>query len=155
MNTTSDGIIDEDWEFVRVCAEQLCDPEYQGMERGLLLRNLNNVLVNLKRKYGRLPSILATEADYCETIEEKISLLKEAYVTACEISDIKNKTYICSSLAEEYLFEKEYSRSMYWLNELKNDLVNWSDDYTNDLFDEVKEELDKKINEDTSNTNEG
>ena len=83
-----------DWDVIVDCAAQICNSTASGIDETFLVDNLFRELKLLKVKYGRHPSILATEADYVEDAELKINLLKEAYSTACEISDFKNKAYI-------------------------------------------------------------
>ena len=85
--------------------------------------------------------VLATEADYIDDEELKVSLLKEAYCTACEISDFKNKAYISSSLVELYLDEiNDLIKAKYWINIFTSDLSLYSDDYLLELQEEFKSE---------------
>ena len=87
----------------------------------------------LEKKYGRLPSILSIRAHYIDEREAKLSLLKEAYLTACENSDIKNKIHICNDIAELYIEEfNDIFRAKYWINTLKDNLDHYPENEDKD-----------------------
>ena len=103
---TSDGITKSDWDKLRALAAQLAnaacadDKVLYNRYREDLLEYLNQ----LKAKYGDLPSIIATQADYTNRVREKKRLLKRALRRAEEIDDLKNQILIAESLEE---FHKE------------------------------------------------
>lgn len=144
---TSDGISDSDWGAVRDCAEEIARASSVEADDKLLVANLIRELRKLEAVYGRLPSILATEADYTEDEVKELSLLKEAYVTACELDDNKNKAFISASLAEYYV-EQVFDRkkAAYWMQELLCNLNNHPDTYLESVYTDVKEAVESKEN---------
>ena len=142
---TSDGIEGDDWEEIVTLSAAVANQASIGLDSGLETKRLMRALDKLEKKYGRLPSILSTRADYVDDADVSISLLKEAYVTADENSDVKNKVFISSSLAEMYLdtFENKQLAS-FWVETLKKDLEKYPDDeYFNDLYVELTQRLDE------------
>lgn len=90
-------------------------------------------------RYGRLPSLLATEAGYVEEEQVELSLLKEAYSAFCEIEDDKNKSFVSASLADYYVDRCiDEIRAAYWLLELESNLSKYSDDYLQSVYRETK-----------------
>jgi hypothetical protein len=67
--------------------------------------NLLKALSFLEKKYGRIPSLLATKADYIEDDKKRISLLHAAYKLARRNADKLNIVLICSSLADFHITE--------------------------------------------------
>ncbi|MEM9988050.1 MAG: hypothetical protein AAF723_00915 [Pseudomonadota bacterium] len=125
---TSDGISDSDWDLVQQQAEYIADANLKGTDDRLLTSNLLQLLQTLERKYGRLPSLLATQADFVPDKTKELSLLKEAYIISMETNDNKNKTYISDSIVQWYLdngYEKEILK--FWLDRLLDDLKNHKD----------------------------
>lgn len=74
----------------------------------------------LENKYGQLPSILATRADYISGNREKERLFLHAYRLSKERKDIFNQAEIAHSLADLYI-EKcvWYQGGHKWLKKLK------------------------------------
>lgn len=142
---TSDGIEGRDWEEVMTLSAAVANQISIGLDSGLETKRLMRALDKLEKKYGRLPSILSTRADYVDDADVSISLLKEAYVTADENSDVKNKVFISSSLAEMYLDTfKNKQLASFWVETLKKDLEKYPDDeYFNDLYVELTQRLDE------------
>lgn len=143
--TTTDGIQDNDWEEVMSLAAAVANQTGLSLDAGLERKRLMRTLDRLEQKYGRLPSILSTKADYVDDANISLSLLKEAYVTADESSDLKNKVIIGSSIAEIYLdsFDNK-SRAGFWVKTLKRDLEKYSDDeYFNELYIELSQRLEE------------
>lgn len=142
---TSDGIEGDDWEEIVTLSAAVANQASIGLDSGLETKRLMRALDKLEKKYGRLPSILSTRADYVDDADVSISLLKEAYVTADENSDVKNKVFISSSLAEMYLdtFENKQLTN-FWVETLKKDLEKYPDDeYFNDLYVGLTQRLDE------------
>lgn len=139
---TSDGISDLDWDVITGCAEAIADASSTEADDTLLVNNLIRELKKLENHYGRLPSILSTEADYIEDKVKELCLLKEAYVTACELDDSKNKAFISASLAEYYVErEMNIERASYWAKELLHNLDKYPDSYLQSVYTDVKKEL--------------
>ena len=137
---TSDGIRHCDWVEIESLAEAIVDASSSGADDKILVNNLISKLRNLEKRYGRLPSILATEADYVENDVEQVKLLKEAYVSSCETNDVKNKSFVSASLAEFYT-EKDINpeKAKYWLDQLKVNLHSHSDSYLESVYDDVSD----------------
>ena len=145
---TSDGISSKDWEIVADLAARIANAACAENERAgnAATQELFAHLVRLERKYGRLPSILATRADYAEDMSQKVSLLEEAWRLAQNRQDIRNLVFIASSLAEVFLTElKDYQKGRKWLGELEIALGNhWGDDEYAQVI-ELREELRKGV----------
>jgi hypothetical protein len=60
----------------------------------------------LEEKYGPLPSLLATRADYVDSPEEREYLLLRAYEQARALNDLKNLVEIAESLASFYIEDR-------------------------------------------------
>ena len=131
---TSDGITDEDWDLVADLAEAVVNQTGLDLDPLLAKRRLIYNLDSLESKYGRLPSILSTKADYVDDRDIQLSLLKEAYAGACEINDLKNKVFICGSLVEVYIDALERSKAEHWLEKLREALVDYPDSYFQRLY---------------------
>lgn len=139
---TSDGISDADWSCVEESAEDIVAARMDGADHGLLVANMHSLLDRLKVKYGRLPSILATEADYVENSQYELSLLKEAYLSACEIGDTKNIAFIAASLSEYYLEGLiDIKKAGFWKIKLEKALEDFSDSYLSSVLADVGEEI--------------
>lgn len=114
---TSDGIASDDWERVQDFAARIANAVCKDVEAGPIICNLIAYLGGLEGKYGRLPSILATKADYTADITQREGLLLEAYDAAAFIGDKKNATSISSSLAQLFLEElNDIALGEKWLN---------------------------------------
>lgn len=126
---TSDGIEASDWEAIGDLAVAVANRSGAGDDASLDRKRLLRALDKLEKKYGRLPSILSTRADYVDDPGFSLSLLKEAYVTADERSDVKNKAFISSTLSEMYLetFQRK-DLARFWLGLFTTDLESYSED---------------------------
>lgn len=146
---TSDGIDAHDWaEVLELAAEVVnhADSPQEAWSRRRLMRALDE----LERRYGRLPSILSTRADFSVDVAFSLSLLKEAYASAGEMSDFKNKVFISASLAELYLDTfSDRERARYWVEMLGEDLGNYADD---EYFVELHEGLMARVANDPDNS---
>ena len=123
---TPDGISAEDWERVHELAVEIVnadEDESEGYRSRLL-----DYLYTLEEKYGELPSILATRADYTNDLRLKERLLARAYGLAMARGDDRNALYIAHSLAElsieEFRDAKEGHR---WLECVRQHLVRIDD----------------------------
>ena len=110
-------------------------------------------LDQLERKYGELPSILATRADYLSDVQERITLLKRAYEAAKGRKDYKNKTLISSSLSDLYVRElKDCQSGQFWLGELRESLDTYWDDWEASILDELSKLIKAQMEETQSHS---
>lgn len=137
---TTDGISDEEWDVVKDFAAKIANLATQDKNDQSTVNKLLKYLDKLEGKYGRLPSILATKADY---VNNSIDLLKEAYKKACLSNDAFNKTMIAESLAESYLEDlHDKKNSSYWLKILKENLEEYEDSDLKQSYKDLKTQLD-------------
>lgn len=143
MMSTSDGISAQDWAHVREFAEQIVELTSQDVDASLRVTSLLEFLDVLEENYGRLPSILATRADYVATDTEKLSLLKEGYVLADEIGDHKNRAYISCDIAEYYSNETDdQHKTKYWVAQLRSNLKGHKDPFLERQLNELAGSVD-------------
>lgn len=126
--TTSDGISSEDWDLLHELAVEVVNAE-AGEEEDLCRRRLLDYLDELESKYGPLPSILATRADYLvDDIPGRLALFNRAYALAAEAGDARNQLRIASSLAALYIEELEdAAEASKWLARAKGYLGDGTD----------------------------
>ena len=139
---TSDGISDSDWGIVKDFSTKVAEAQCAGDEAGSesLARELLRHLAVLEGKYGLIPSIVATRADYVDDEAERIRLLEQAWILARKRSDWANCVFISSSLAGAYIEElASISIGRRWLGLLEESLEHYWDE------DEYKEMQRLKI----------
>src|SRR5688572_1443807 len=96
---TSDGISTEDWDVVHEFAVKMVNAP--NSEKQHHKDQLLQYLEALEVKYGPLPSILATRADYlADDDPAREELLLRAHALAEAQSDARNVVYVAHSLAE-------------------------------------------------------
>ncbi|MBU6953839.1 hypothetical protein [Hahella sp. HN01] len=139
MKTTSDGIDIYEWETIVELASEIANMTAIDVDASLIERKLLLELDKLEEKYGPLPSILSTKAEYIDEFRLKLTLLKEAYINSCEISDLNNRAFISSTIAELYIDNcNDIVRSKYWLEKFRKDLERYpEDEYLNGLYQEL------------------
>ena len=142
--TTSDGISSEDWDRVHDRVLDVVNAE-EGEEEDQCRRRLLEYLDELEGKYGPLPSILSTRADYLlGDVPGRIALFKRAYATATEAGDVRNQLYVTSSLAALYVLELEdVVEGRSWLAHAERFLDRVGTDVDRREFDRVKELLQR------------
>jgi hypothetical protein len=127
---TPDGIIRRDWSLVESLAIKLAQAicsEQKALERKYI-QKLLLLLDKLESKYGTLPSILATRAEFAPKTTQRLSLLKRAYEEAKKLEDKTNMTLIASSVAETYLTElDDIEAGQKWLKKLRMCLKEYFD----------------------------
>jgi hypothetical protein len=118
---TPDGIARADWDRVHqlaldiVNASSLDDAPVGARAKGELLALLDE----LQERYGPLPSILATRADYLDDPRQQEQQLLDAYRIAEGRHDERNLVWIASSLAAFYLEDlRNASEGRRWLDTL-------------------------------------
>jgi hypothetical protein len=118
---TPDGISREDWDKIHELAVEIVNSD--ELESAVHKSRLLSFLDQLEAKYGELPSILATRADYIEGLENKEKLLKRAYMLASTFQDTQNQLHVAHSLAELYMEDlQDTTQGKVWLECLGNHL---------------------------------
>jgi hypothetical protein len=104
---TTDGISAEDWDQVHDLACQIVNTSSRGDDESSskYTEHLLSLLDELQTKYGELPSLFATRADYIDDISERLRLLGRAYDLADTHQDRSNQVLIAFSLAQIYIEE--------------------------------------------------
>ena len=91
QTVTPDGISTADWDRVNELALEVVNTstaeDHEGNERAK--RRLKSLLDDLQEKYGPLPSLLATRADYVDRPEDQEYWLLAAYDEAVRRDDAK------------------------------------------------------------------
>jgi hypothetical protein len=125
INTvTSDGISTDDWRLVHELALEVVNLSAAGdiTSRDAAVRLLS-LLDTLEEKYGPLPSLLATRADYVDSLEDREYLLLKAYDQARILEDLKNLVEISESLASFHIEDRsDYRNGAHWLRMLEEHL---------------------------------
>jgi hypothetical protein len=125
--TTTDGISTRDWDVVHDLTLNIVNAttiEGRATSRSRLFVFLDE----LESKYGTLPSILATRADFIDDSAAKVQLLQDAYSIAEIRADKANLLYVSHSLAEFYVEESpDQIRAQEWLGKLKKHLLEKDD----------------------------
>lgn len=125
---TADGIADDDWEHVQELAARLCDAAEGSEQETISRRNLFEYLDELEKKYGPLPSILATQGDFVEDYDKKEGLLSRAYDAAVAAGDRRNSLDIAHSMTALYLEELvSLVEARQWLDRLDAHLLDIHD----------------------------
>jgi hypothetical protein len=99
---TPDGISDEDWDKVRCAAVEIVNAN-DTPEAARSYQQIFRVLDELEAKYGTLPSILATRADYVDDPLHSAALLERACELAVARDDRLNRLEIADSLAQVWI----------------------------------------------------
>jgi len=121
MRPTPDGIARADWDRVHQLAVDIANAssvnEAQAGARAT--RELLAVLDELEERYGSLPSILATRADYLEDPRQQEQVLLQAHRLAQSRQDQRNLVWIASSLAALYVeVTRDQAQGQQWLDTL-------------------------------------
>jgi hypothetical protein len=112
---TSDGISTADWEHVHELAIDIVDAA-DGATGEVSRLELLQYLEDLRHKYGDLPSLCATQADYVEDRAESERLLLRAFDLAVSRSDAQNIKEVALSLATLNAMDKRDRRAAsHWL----------------------------------------
>jgi len=144
---TPDGISTEDWKRVQELATRLANATEANDEvlHEASRQELLGWLRQLHSKYGELPSILATEADYVEETAERLALLTRAYELAEPRADSRNLMLIASSIAQIYIEELgNYTQGKYWIAVFGRRLAQYPDEFEQTEFNRLNELLRSK-----------
>jgi hypothetical protein len=115
---TPDGIATSDWDRVHELAVELASYTAADDARGEACARISlmRVLDDLEKKYGTKPSLLATRADYVESLEEREWLLLAAFTEAERTGDHRNRELTADSLAHFYIEEvSDFDQGATWL----------------------------------------
>ena len=128
---TSDGITKKDWSKIHRLAVKVVN-SYAIKDEARASHSAKQVLEELdilEKKYGILPSILATRADYVIGVRARLRLLRAAFAKAVEIKDVRNQLSIASSLTEYFADRKQIKLASEWLKIGQNLLKKHFDNY--------------------------
>ena len=127
---TSDGISSQDWDVIHELAVDVVNAS--DNEKAAYSKRLMDYLDTLELKYGPLPSILATRADYLPKDEPaRRNLLLRAYQSAQASGDFQNQLLVAQSLAELHLEKVELFDANDWLERMRSHLLALNDaDYS-------------------------
>ena len=132
LRPTPDGIARVDWDRVHQLAVDIVNASSADDVNTVAqaTRQLHAVLDELEARYGRLPSILATRADYLDDPGQQERALLEAYRQAEARHDDRNLMWVASSLAALYVEGKrDYVQGQHWLDALARHLRVVPDDW--------------------------
>lgn len=140
---TSDGISDNDWSAVEDLVLNIVNQSANGQDDQSFRLALLFKLESLEEQYGRLPSLLATQADFTDDRTQALVLLKEAYINAGKLNDYKNLSYVSASLSEFYAEDiVSYEKLCFWAEIFKTNLKQYEDDYLNELVTTINEYIE-------------
>jgi hypothetical protein len=143
---TSDGISTEDWEVVQDYASKIANAACADDERtsDFVTEKLLRYLECLEAKYGKLPGILATRADYTSDLSQRLKLLQEAYDLARQSNDKENLTLTASSLARLFVDEVgDATSAEKWLASLADALGDKWDDLEHQEFQTLSGQVER------------
>ena len=123
--STPDGVPNEYWDKVHnlalAYANQTVVGESEQAER--VRQSMLRLLNALERKFGELPSLLATRSDYVIPTEYRERLLLRAFTLARRRRDGANRVFVSSSLASLYIEDVgNFVEGKKWLAELESAL---------------------------------
>ncbi len=146
---TPDGISAADWDKITELAADIANATSSDDE--LLIseytRQILLLLEQMEEKYGALPSILATRADYIDDQFESLRLLTRAFDIAATRKDSKNCTFVASSISRIYIEDLlDIKIGKEWLGKLKACLEKYSDETESAELDRLSKILVKLEN---------
>lgn len=140
--STSDGISTKDWDIIHELALDIVNSNEDRSKQYTV--QLLNFLEALEKKYGELPSILATRADYIDDILEKEELYEYAHTLSEKRNDLQNCIETAHSLSELYIEEfKDVKKGSKWMKVFKGYLEKGDDPVSEELYEQLREELEK------------
>jgi hypothetical protein len=142
---TPDGIDTTDWDRVKELAAHVVNASADDDEAlgARCTEELLRLLDRLEEKYGELPSILATKADYIDDVLARLELLERAHKIAMGQGDTVNQTLTASSVAQVYIEElKDARKGRSWLEILRVSLEQSPDRSEKEEFERLSKVLD-------------
>jgi hypothetical protein len=138
--TTPDGISTEDWDIVHQLGLDIVNAS--GQEEDVCRERLFEYLDKLEERYGELPSILATRADFLNDDQRKEDLLKRSYVLASARHDARNRLYAAHSLAVLYIDKlRNPDEGSIWIERIQQDVALVDDGHFADEHQRLRVEL--------------
>jgi hypothetical protein len=134
---TPDGISSRDWDEVHTLALLSLKASLSSNKKAekSFTQRMLKYLRWLEDKYGQLPSILATRADYISGNRAKERLFLRAYRMSTERKDVFNQTEIAHSLAMLYIEEwRQYQEGLKWLKQLKAHIRGLKSEYLEEEY---------------------
>lgn len=144
---TPDGISTDDWDRVHELAVDVVNLSGQEQHEASeeVARELLEVLDELQGRYGPLPSLLATRADYVTSSADREYWLLAAYREAENRKDRRNQTWISHSLAVHYVEGTEdEAEGLRWLTLLESALQEFRDDEAEEDLARLRSRLSKR-----------
>lgn len=144
---TPDGISTDDWDRVQELAVGVVNlsgqEQYEASDEAA--RELLEVLDELQERYGPLPSVLATRADYVTSSADREYWLLAAYREAENRKDRRNQTWISHSLAVHYVEGAEdEAEGLRWLTILESALQEFRDEEAEEDLARLRSLLSKR-----------
>ena len=116
-------LTDEEWEKI---SDTICDVANEVYSEDVLLYQLKR----LRLKHGELPILLSTEADFIDSIEDRLSLYKKAVDLSLQAVDVSCLTQSAESLAEIYIEKlSDYENGSIWVGKLKEYVALYGDEH--------------------------
>ena len=103
MNQHSNRLARSDWEKLTKLSTKIADAAIVECDEPVAEKYIEDLLVlieSLLQQYGKLPSLLATKADFIHDDQMKVSLYEEAYTIAEKSDDFINMRMILDSISE-------------------------------------------------------
>ena len=126
---TPDGISDADWDRVHELAVEIVNAPEDSDDEREHVEQLFRYLDQLEHKYGVLPSLLATRADYVKDPRESLRLLERAYGLSQDTDDARNMLYTASSIAKLYIEHfRDVQNAEAWLRAIEDALKRTGDE---------------------------
>ncbi len=143
---TPDGIADADWNEIEQLARAVAEAAItdDSLLYASAVDELQKRLAKLQSRYGPLPSILATMADFTENDRDAIHMLETAFFAAKERDDTRNMTYIASSIAQRYVEDlSDLASGQDWVDVLRRCLVSFPDETEFKVLAELEAQLSR------------
>jgi hypothetical protein len=113
-------------------------------DRGLLLYKLKR----LRFRYGEQPIILSTQADFIDSVEDRLQLYIRAVVLTENGCDIACLTQSAESVLELYMDDfSDVDKAEIWYSKLCGYIEQFGDEYLINTIAQLKERLDCLVNE--------
>lgn len=127
----------EEWDQV---ANAICDVVNGVSSERDLLRQVKR----LRLKHGPLPILLSTEADFIDSVEDRLRLYKKAVELSQDPPDASCLTQSAESLAEIYIQElADYENGLIWVEKMKKYISLYGGEYILSSSSEIEAKLNR------------
>ena len=124
------SISEKEWDEVRSLIYDVVNVSAGGGDSTQAGKKLTYKLDRLRLKYGELPLLLSTKADFIGEPDERLKLYKRAVELSQENLDIPCLTQSAESIAAIYVNElSDFHSGQYWLDKLKELIASHGDAY--------------------------